>query len=299
MFKTWCIYIAALIGTFIFFLVYKMWVSWYCLMLLLLLPAASFIMLKIASDSIDFKTEVPGLLNIGDKANIKITINGKAANLSYVKFTAVITDRMTDEKKTTLYSVFDRGMTKLPIDTSHCGAFVYKITDLRIYDLFGFFFVRRMADKTCEVLVRPVPCMPGFMPNSMGIKARLLRKAKNPMSEIYDIRDYAQGDPIKSIHWKMSAKKDKLIVREPLEEYAGHSRVLLKLTPDRKEMDVHLGEMLFTSTYFLKHDTTHKIRVIPPNKCEVAYDIESEADLQKAMASILRTKLPKEDAYAD
>ena len=298
MVRTWCIYITALIGTFIFFLVYKMWVSWYCLMLLLLLPVVSFIMLKIAADNIVFDIKIPQLLTIGDKAGIRIGIKGKAAGLSHIKFTASITDAMTDSKTSTLYSVFDRGTTKIPIDTSHCGAFTYKITDLRVYDLFGFFFTRRKADRTCEVLVRPVPCMPAFMPNSMGVKARLLRKAKAPTSEIYDIRDYTQGDPVKSIHWKMSAKKDKLIVREPLEEYAGHSRVLLKLTPDRGEMDRHLGEMLFTSTYFLNHDTTHKIRIIPPSKCEVAYDIESEADLQRAIVSILHMKLPKEDAYA-
>ena len=35
-----------------------------------------------------------------------------------------------------------------------------------------------------------------------GFKARTLRKSDSPYSEIYDVRDYILGDPIKNIHWK-------------------------------------------------------------------------------------------------
>ena len=298
MFKTWFFYATALIAAFVFFLVYKMWASWYILMLLLLVPVADFIMCRVSSEHLEFTSEVPSMINIGDKAALRIKVDGLGASLALVNFTATVTDKMTDTRSIVKYSVFDKGTTKIDIDTSHCGAFTYKITELKIYDLFGFFYVSCSADRTHEVFIRPVPCMPHFMPNSMGIRARLLRKSNQPGAEIYDIRDYTQGDPVKTIHWKMSAKKDKLIVKEPLEEYAGHSRVLLKLTPDRGEMDVHLGEMLFTSTYFIKHDITHKIRIIPPSKCEVGFEIENDRDLERAILAILRMKLPKEEQHA-
>lgn len=35
------------------------------------------------------------------------------------------------------------------------------------------------------------------------------------LSEIYQLRDYVQGDPIRQIHWKLSGKLDTLIVRDP------------------------------------------------------------------------------------
>ena len=298
MFKTWCIYFLTLTGTFIFFLVYKMWVSWYCLMLLLLVPAAAFAMCRLAAEHLSFSTEIPPILNVGDKAFLKIDIGGIASQLSVVRFKAVITDKMADKKTDVRYSVFDKGVTKVAVDTDHCGSYSYNITKIRIYDLFGFFHTTCSVDRNHEIVVRPVPIMPHLMPNLNGFKAKSLRKSKHPLSEIYDIRDYIQGDPVKSIHWKMSAKRDKLIVKEPLEEYAGRSRVLIKLTADRKELDIHLGEMLFTSRYFLEHDITHKIRVVPPNKCEVSYDVECEADLERALTSILRMKLPKEELHA-
>jgi len=298
MFKTWCIYVIALICTFIFFIIYKMWVAWYCLVLMLLVPFAALAMCRFAADHLAFGTEAPTFLNMGDKAYIKINIDGIASQLSFVNFKADITDNMADEKMAVKYSVFDKGITKIAIDTTHCGTYSYKISKIKVYDLFGFFRTSCSVDRNHEIVVRPVPSMPHYMPNANGVKAKSLRKSKQPLSEIYDIRDYIQGDPVKTIHWKMSAKKDKLIVREPLEEYAGHSRVLLKLSADRTELDTHLGEMLFTSKYFLDRDITHKIRVIPPNKCEVAFAIECEADLERALLTILRMKLPKEELHA-
>jgi hypothetical protein len=188
--------------------------------------------------------------------------------------------------------VHDKGVTKIPVDTSHCGAYSYKITRLEVYDLFGFFHLTNNINKDNEYIVRPVPLIPEVMPDLYGFKAKNLRKAKQPNTEIYDIREYQTGDPVKSIHWKMSAKKDKLMVKEPLEEYGGHSRILLKLVQDREQLDLHLGQILFTSRFFIEHEISHKIRVIPPDRSEVAFDIDSEADLERAMASVLRMKIP-------
>ena len=35
--------------------------------------------------------------------------------------------------------------------------------------------------------------------------------------EDYDLRDYRPGDPLRSVHWKLSSKRDELVVRETLE----------------------------------------------------------------------------------
>jgi len=42
----------------------------------------------------------------------------------------------------------------------------------------------------------------------------------------YEHRDYFPGDPLKSINWKLSAKRDRLLVRKP-EAFAGGSQILL------------------------------------------------------------------------
>ena len=295
MLKTWGIYSVSLFSTFIFFLCYKMWVSWFCLIVMLLVPLLSLGMCIIASRTFTFKSESPGSCPIGDPAFIRFTTGGIASYFAFCRINTVVTDRMAGTTKKLTIMVHDSGVTNIPLDTSHCGSYSYKMKNLEIYDLFGFFRISRSINKDNEFLVKPVPSMPEVMPDMYGFKAKNLRKAKQPNTEIYDIREYQMGDPVKSIHWKMSAKKDKLLVKESLEEYGGHSRVLLKLTDDRDKLDLHLGQILFTSRFFIEHETSHKIRVIPPDRSEVAFDIESESDLERALGIILRMRIPDED----
>ena len=205
---------------------------------------------------------------------------------------------MGGTSKTITINAHDKGATKIPVDTSHCGAYTYRITKVAIYDLLGFFHFRLKVMSNNELLVKPVPSVPDIMPNMYGFKAKNLRKSNKSNTELYDIREYEKGDPIKSIHWKISAKKDKLYVKEPLEEYGGHSRVIIKLTTDRDEMDLHLGQLLFTSRFFLDHEIAHRIRVMPPNRSEIAFNVETPADLERAIINILHITVPKEDEEA-
>ena len=60
MLKTWVIYSVSLFSTFIFFLCYKMWVSWFCLIVVLFIPFLALLMSVIASQTMTFKVENPG-----------------------------------------------------------------------------------------------------------------------------------------------------------------------------------------------------------------------------------------------
>ena len=244
MLKTWTLYSISLISTFIFFLFYKMWVSWYCLIVLMVLPFLALIVTVIASQTVNFSIDNPSASVKGKPAFIKLTIKGIASVFSFYKIKMISTDHMTGEVDKKVIVICDNGVTKIPLDTKHCGAYSFKLSKLKVYDLLGFFHFDLNVNKDIEFLVKPSPEMPGYMPDMFGFKAKNLRKSNKPNSEIYDIRDYQAGDPVKSIHWKMSAKKDKYLVKEPLEEYGGYSRVILQMTDDRDELDLHLGQIL-------------------------------------------------------
>lgn len=292
MFKTWGVYSISLLSSIAFFLCYKQWVSWICLIVILTVPVLALLMSITASRTLKFKTECTGNSLIGDPAFITVKSSGIASFFSFCKVRMTVTDRMAGTTVKRVFAIHDRGTSKIPVDTTHCGSYSYKLTWLYVYDLFGLFCIRINLNKNNEILVKPVPAMPEIMPDMYGFKAKNLRKSKQPGSEIYDIREYQIGDPLRSIHWKMSAKKDALLVKEPLEEYGGHSRVLLRLTADRDELDLHLGQIVFTSLFYIEHETAHRIRVIPPDKGEVAFEVESEIDLERALASILRMRIP-------
>ena len=299
MLRTWGIYFIALISAFVFFLCYKMWVSWYCLVGALMVPVLSLIACIIAAVSLKFETFAPKGSLKDEPNKLDVKISGFASYFSFCRIRLKITDCMVDSTRKQVYRIHDTGTLSIPVDTSHCGAFTYKIVKLQIYDLLGFFHINRKINRNYEILVFPRPEIPDAMPDTYGFKAKNLRKSNQPMSEIYDIRDYQQGDPVKTIHWKMSAKKDKLLVKEPFEQYGGRSRLILKLVDDRDTMDLHLGQILFTSRYLLDHDVPHRIRIIPPNLKEISYEVESRADLDKAIIKVLRMKMPEDDIHEE
>ena len=294
MLKNWAAYLVTLLSTFIFFLCYKMWVSWILLLVVLMVPVLSLVMSIIASRTMKFRSDSQTSVLIGTPTSLNITTSGLASYFSFCRVKMTVTDHMTGAVKKHVFEIHDNGTSKIPIDTKHCGSYSYWLTWLSVYDLFGLFHINTNLNKNNEIFVKPVPSIPERMPNMFGFKAKNLRKSKQPSSEIYDIREYQIGDPLRTIHWKMSAKKDELLVKEPLEEYGGHSRVLLKLTADRDELDLHLGQIVFTSKFFLERETAHRIRIIPPDRGEVAFEIESENDLERAITNILRMRIPKE-----
>ncbi len=77
----------------------------------------------------------------------------------------------------------------------------------------------------CSVLFPLLPVLRGALfrpdetdraekPETMTVKTFLRTEAEEPG----EIRAYRPGDPVRRIHWKLSAKKDELLIREPAAE---------------------------------------------------------------------------------
>ena len=297
--KNWLLYILALIGTVVFFLFYQMWLTWYCLVILLLIPPIALFVALVSRSGSLFSMVSPKNIKIGDEAILKISVTTrKIATFSLVRMDLQITEKMTGVKTKKRAFVQGSAVMEIPIGTDHCGSYHYEIDKIRVYDPFGLFGFPSKNKAACEVVIHPVPQIPEAIPQLNGFKAKTLRRSTSPYSEIYDVRDYVSGDPIKNIHWKASAKKDALMVKEPQEECYGHARVFLTLAEDRDTFDRKMGEVLFISNYFLSRDIPHKIRVLPPMKREIGFDIQSQRDLDTAILRILSMRIPKETADA-
>ena len=104
--------------------------------------------------------------------------------------------------------------------SGRCGSIEVRLEKLRVFDLLGIFCIGRKEDQACSVKI-----MPGFalMPLEITRKTREFqaesddysgeKKGDDP-SEIYQVREYRVMDPLKDIHWKLSAKEDELMVKE-------------------------------------------------------------------------------------
>ena len=101
----------------------------------------------------------------------------------------------------------------------NCGSVRLTVLYVKCFDLLGLFCWTKPGSAQQEVLVYPA---------ELQLNTQLLRRPETIISgELYDqnrkgqdvsevsgLRDYAEGDSLGSIHWKLSSKLDNLVVRE-------------------------------------------------------------------------------------
>jgi len=143
--------------------------------------------------------------------------------------------------------------SEVMIDTAKTGITKFQIERLSVISLMGLFSLKIKEEKKASVLVLPPPIKPG---SNIALPRGLMLRPKpgGGYSEEHDMRNYRQGDPIKSIHWKLSAKYDSLIIREPL--IPPHHSRLVHIMPwnGAEERDLILGRLRWISGYLFKWD---------------------------------------------
>ena len=164
---------------------------------------------------------------------------------------------------------------------------------LSLYDYLGLFWLPVRRPAPVETVVLPTAREPRRLPNlSHFLVRRLKPKPGGGFSEEHELRDYRPGDSMREIHWKLSVKTDRTIVREAQEPVRGLTLLTFDLrgTPDR--VDATLEELLWLSQWLLRHDTPHQILWIDPTDCQMATaSMEREEDLQPLLGRLLRAPL--------
>ena len=115
----------------------------------------------------------------------------------------------------------------------HVGAMFPGVESYEVSNVFGFFKREHKPDMAGqELLVLPVPFDVEpltFAAGDMGVET--MRRAMEDPSSPNDFRAYQQGDPLKRIHWKMSARKRELFVKQFEEPALPDALVMLDTSP--------------------------------------------------------------------
>lgn len=108
---------------------------------------------------------------------------------------------------------------RLPLPTDDCGVMLLSVEDMRCSDCFGLFSLRRRCPDVVRCCVLPDPQQPDSavtLQKPADQSIRLKPKYGGGFAEDHEMRPYRPGDSINAIHWKLSAKTEDLIVREPM-----------------------------------------------------------------------------------
>ena len=100
-----------------------------------------------------------------------------------------------------------------------CGRIRLTVDAVRLYDCFGLIGVKAKTDAHSAAVVQPdtFPQSLLLTPSSAHVEEAEDYSTERPgsdLSEIFQIRDYVPGDSPRQVHWKLSQKYGKLIVKD-------------------------------------------------------------------------------------
>jgi len=259
------IYAVILAGSAFFYILYPLWFAWYVFLLVLLILPFDFLVSLPGMLTRRVSLSSPRILEQGDDGIVVLTTQqlmrkGMRFPCRCVKFWVNITADDFNVWRRYVLGANDGSRFEISIDTARTGLTVFNIKRIWAVSLLGLFCLPSQAVMRSSVLVLPPPKRP---PSTVALPRGIVLRPKpgGGFAEDYDLRPYRLGDPIRSVHWKVSAKFDALIIREPLVPPA-HSR-LLQITPWRTshECDIILSRLRWICDHLLKWELAHYIRL--------------------------------------
>lgn len=118
----------------------------------------------------------------------------------------------------------------LPLTMHRAGCYQISLKSLSTFDYLHFFTFTRSLTERKDLVIYPKKTVQfTFDKNSYGEGFDEYEETQakgNISSNVTDVREYIPGDRLQKIHWKLSAKIDKLMVKEN-EQTASHQFTLL------------------------------------------------------------------------
>lgn len=252
MIKTKIIYFFIIIGTFLFAILYSDYFPLAIFIITLVLPIILNIIIRIIKKSIslDIKS-IDVVQNKNDGIEVKLLIknnsifpavNGELKLCYYNKFSG---------NKEIEYINFpinskETESINFKIKSKYCGKLIIEIQSLKIYDYLTFSSVKKKVNKSKEVIVLPQIYNINFSSNATNINSLdgeifSKDKAGDDPSEVFNVREYVEGDKIQRIHWKLSSKVDNVMIKEYSQPIVHDSIIIVEFCESENNINTIQG----------------------------------------------------------
>lgn len=186
-----------------------------------------------------------------------------------------------------------------------CGVTDVVCRAVQVQDVFRLFRGIMTPFETVSTTVYPRGCSIDVEMSKTTIGAawdegKMQNKKGNDPSEIFDIKEYAPGDDLRFIHWKLSGKADHLIMRQPSEPTHYHAVLLLDLglTQDgavvaRQELNMAVAVGSAIGEQMLQQGASFCVAIPHKTGLDIC-EINSMRDFQRIQQQWLGTPVPAE-----
>lgn len=196
--------------------------------------------------------------------------------------------------KLVLTGVARRLPETLSAPTGHCGLLEMRADKVRVCDYLGLFTLRLKPPVPARIVCRPVPvqCEPVEVPDGKGMRPSSKNASRRGPGEDYELREYRPGDPLRSVHWKLSSKWDELIVRDRADAVTP----LPLLTMDRfgspEDLDKLLDRLTGMSRAMLSVQRPHAVLWLDQNGEPQLYPVSDEREYAVCLLALLSQPAP-------
>ena len=236
-------YICILIAALLFYAFCTDFISLFLLLNALFLPIMSVVLTCISGLSLEAAIENPDTTRaeVGDELRVYVRVKNPARlGGARVRMNLLINYELEGKvhtEKMRFVTVRREQMTACLVSAQHCGRITCRIEKLKLYDFLWLFAIPGKASHDrCSFTVMPKlpdidPLTERTLKEDFESNTYAQSRPGRDYSEVYEIRSYREGDPVSSIHHKLSAKREELVVREG--SYPVGSRLmLLAILPD-------------------------------------------------------------------
>lgn len=184
----------------------------------------------------------------------------------------------------------------IPISYSMNGIYKYTISTITVKDLLGFISLKKKVNTSAEVTVYPDGATEkeldmSDMSRGMTESEETVNKGHD-FSDVSDVREYIPGDKLMSIHWKLSAKRDILMVKDRVSMSDEQMVILVELSGDDEMVDEILSLTYGVVNQFIKNQTF--VRLLWWSEGEFAFEerqIMNLENLNDAFSAIYYEKI--------
>ena len=208
------------------------------LTVMLVLPLLLRFLLRIECRNLKIMPEIKNACQVGQNITIAIQVQGCgkfffAAGL--VNLVLDLENKMLGQKREVPITI---GLSRqtvakyLPYIPQGCGQITVRVKNVCCYDIMGLNCLQVPVPDTLVLTVYPEKLPLGVIADSFlsgfreGEQQTVSRRG-NDQTEVFDLREYQTGDDVRAIHWKLSEKMDKLLVKEPSDTSHYSTMILL------------------------------------------------------------------------
>lgn len=305
MLKNRLTYLAVLLGAALFFVCYNGYISHYVFLVTLALPWISLLVSLPGIFGVRLTLSVEAAeVNKGQSVPLQLTIDSRLPFVSGRAYVTLhthntLTGETQDEYFT--FTASPKAMTVVhQLSSPCCGQVLCELRRGKVCDYMGIFSFPLSLSRCPQYQVTFYPAVyqpelsveQVFLPGGEGERYSHTKPGDDP-SELFDLREYREGDKISRIHWKLSQKSGALLVKEFGLPISDHILFVLDVNGTNRETDLLLDIFATLSHYLSRHGVSYQAAFWEENQFCLE-SIPNEEAIRPVLGQLL--KIGKNDA---